>query len=271
MPTAAPSVGWQLLADAGVDVGLLADVMALNRKRLTAADGDAFYAMLSATSGIAAQNDLPPPPTFGPVKLLTDARAQVGQWMRLNVETVQITRIAITEPTRRVQLGQDHYFQIDAFADLGDVVIRVETDEKTDGEQAVFENRYPVSIVTLRMPEFLAAESSPNVVVAEISRQVAVDGFFYRLWSYKTEYMKQFGGAEQFGPLIMAARITNTTPDSRDPIGVSVIGWIAAVAILVGLFATILWHRITTRGDRAIRKKQNRSESESVQLPDSST
>lgn len=267
MPSVAPSMGWQLLADAGVDVGMLTDVMTLNRKPLVAADGDAFYAMLAATGGIATRTDVPTPPTFGPVKLLTDARAQVGQWMRLNVETVQITRVAVTENNRRQQLGQDHYFQIDAVADLGDVVIRVETGDDPNDEQAVFENRYPVSIVTLELPAFLAAAAGPNVIVAEVSRMVAVDGFFYRLWSYKTEYMKRFGGAEQFGPLVMAARMVDTTPNTRDPVGVSVIGWIAAAAVLAGLIATIVWHRWTTSGDRAIREKQKRREGGAVTLP----
>lgn len=267
MPSVAPSAGWQLLADAGVDVGLLAEVTALNRKPLVAADGDAFYAMMAATKTIAGETDLPTPPVFGPVKLLTDARAQVGQWMRLNVETVQVTRVAVTEQARREQLGQDHYFQIDAFADLGDVVIRVETGQESSDEQAVFENRYPVSIVTLDLPEVLAGRAGDAVVVAEVSRQVAVDGFFYRLWSYKSQYMKRFDDAEQFGPLVIAARIIDAAPNSRDPVGVSAIGWMAAAAVLVGLAATIVWHRWTTSGDRAIRAKQKRREGESVTLP----
>lgn len=267
MPSVAPSTGWQLLADAGVDVGLLAEVTSLNRKPLVAADGDAFYAILAAAETIAVEADLPTPPVFGPVKLLTDARAQVGQWMRLNVETVQVTRVAVTEPARRQQLGQDHYFQIDAFADLGDVVIRVDTGDGPGDEQAVFENRYPVSIVTLSLPDVLADQVGQNVIIAEVSRQVAVDGFFYRLWSYKSQYMKRFGDAEQFGPLVIAARIVDAAPNSRDPIGVSAIGWIAAVGVLAGLIVTIAWHRWTTSSDRAIREKQKLREGESVTLP----
>lgn len=271
MPAVAPSAGWQLLADAGVDLGLLADVTRLNRKPLLAADGDAFYAMLASTPRVAGDANLPAPPTFGPVKLLTDARAQVGQWMRLNVETAQVTRITVTQPDRREQLGQDHYFQIDAFADLGDVVIRVETGgepgDESAGESAVFENRYPVSIVTLSIPTVLAGDSGDRVIVAEVSRQVTVDGFFYRLWSYKSQYMKRFGDAEQFGPLVIAARIVDAAPGSRDPVGVSAIGWIAAAAVLTGLIVTIVWHRRTTSGDRAIRKKQKQREGKSVTLP----
>ncbi|QDT02897.1 hypothetical protein K227x_12760 [Rubripirellula lacrimiformis] len=270
MPSQSPSVGWQLLAETGVDLSGVAALASRNRKPLTAADGDAFYAILATSEQIGRRQDVPVPATVDAIELLTDPQAMAGQWIRMELETVQITRVTVTTENRIAQLHQDHYFQIDAVADLGNAVVKIE-DDNHGLPDAVFENRYPVSVVTTELPAFLNEaiwrQTGNQSVLAEINRPVAIDGFFLRLWSYQTQYMKQFGGEDQFGPLIVAARVTDRAPASADPVGVSIIGWIAAVAVLVVLVATFLWHRITSAGDRKIRERQKRRESEDLDFP----
>ncbi|TWU56121.1 hypothetical protein [Rubripirellula reticaptiva] len=271
IPRAANSVGWRLLAHEGVDIGMVADVSTRNRKPLVGADSDAFYAVLAAAKTVTQQSNLPPAVPASAVKMLTDATSMAGEWIRLELETVQITRISVIDPLRRSQLSADHYFQIDAVADLGRAVIKIESSEKDSNEtgeiapSATFENRYPVSIVTTELPAFLNEavwkQAGPDAVIAEVSRQVAIDGFFFRLWSYQSEYMERFGGEDQFGPLVIAARIIDQTPKTADPIGVSIIGKVAAVAVLAGLLATWIWHRLTTAGDQVVSRKRKQQQS----------
>ncbi|MGB7323822.1 MAG: hypothetical protein WBD31_03055 [Rubripirellula sp.] len=271
LPRAADSVGWRLLATEGVDIGMIADVSTRNRKPLVGADSDAFYAVLAAAKSMTQQSDLPTAVPVGAVKMLTDATSMSGEWIRLELETVQITRISVVDPLRRSQLNADQYFQIDAVADLGRAVIKIEgavQDSSEVGEvasSATFENRYPVSIVTTELPAFLNEavwkHAGPDAVIAEVSRQVAIDGFFFRLWSYQSEYMERFGGEDQFGPLVIAARIFDQTPKTADPIGVSIIGKVAAVVVLAGLLATWIWHRLTTAGDQVVSRKRKQQQS----------
>ena len=113
MTGAPPTAGWRMLTEAGVDAALITDIQTRDRQPLLPADGDAFYAMLAATKDLDSSAPLPQPTTVDAVSLLKNADAKVGQWIRVELETVQITRITVTDPQRQAQLGQDHYFQID--------------------------------------------------------------------------------------------------------------------------------------------------------------
>ena len=42
----------------------------------------------------------------------------------MEVDGVQITKIAVSSAKRQAQLGSDHYYQIDAIGDLGEVVVK---------------------------------------------------------------------------------------------------------------------------------------------------
>lgn len=270
-PAAAGRAGWQLLSDAGVDVSLLADVASRDRRALQSEDGDAFYSMLAAAAEISGQADLAPPTPADPVLLLRESRNLGGQWLRMDLETVQVTRIAVTEPARQAQLGSDHYYQIDAVGDLGNTVIRMERLPDDPGEPAVFANRYPVSVVIRELPEFLRqrirAQEGGDAVVSDVKVMIGADVFFYRLWSYSTDFMNQHGGMDQFGPLLIGARLSDREPTTDDPAGVSVIGWIAAVAVILAIVAVWYWNRRLSAQDLAVREKRKARDAQQLQLP----
>jgi hypothetical protein len=269
-PKAAANVGWRLLTEAGLDISLLSDASTRSRRPMLAQDGDAFYSLLAAAATIRERTTVPPPEVMDAVKLLQAPENLSGQWIRMDLETVQITRVAVTEPHRQNQLGSDHYYQIDAMGDLGNVVIRIDP-PTADGTAVTFNNRYPVSIVVRELPDFLikriSEQEAGDAVIANVKNMVGVDAFFYRLWSYSTEFMKQQGGGEQFGPLLVAAEIRDQEPTSSDPAGVFVIGWIVAIAIVCGILATWAWNRQTSLRDREVREKRKLRESEDLQLP----
>ena len=270
-PDSPESTGWQLLSEAGMDVSLIADVASRSRRPLLAEDGDAFYSMLAAAATVANRDHLPAATLGDPVRLLSNPEKLGGQWLRMNLETVQVTRIAVTEPDRQTQLGSDHYFQIDAMADLGNVVVKIEPTVGDVGPTASFQHRYPVSVVVRDLPPFLSqqirAQAGGDAIVSDIKLMVGVDVFFFRLWSYATDFMNQYGGQDQFGPLLIAARIHNQSPTSRDPAGVVVIGWIAAVAVILAIVATWWWSRRVTARDLEIRERRKSRESEQLQIP----
>ncbi|MDG2220323.1 MAG: hypothetical protein P8L85_03030 [Rubripirellula sp.] len=263
--------GWQLLSDAGFDVALLAGVQQRSRQPLVAQDGDGFYSMLAAARQIGKRADNPKAASLESVELLSRPEGLTGKWLSLVMETVQITRIAITDPARQDQLGQDHYFQIDAVVDLGEVIVKIERPDPSSGPPAIFENRYPVSVVAAEIPVFLQdrirLQQGGEAVVSEHRSLIAVDGFFYRLWSYESEFMSQNGGGDQFGPLLVAAKIMDRTPNADDPIGVRVIGWVAAVGVVAGILFFWVWSRLVAARDRDARRLRRQREADQVQLP----
>ena len=270
-PQAPQSEGWKLLSAAGLDINLIAEAGLRSRKPLIAEDAEAFYSLLEATAKVALFDPLPVPTTVEPVTLLSEPDGLVGQWLRMDLETVQITRIAVTEPHRQSQLGSDHYYQVDAVGDLNDVVIKIQRTDGDAGPPITFENRYPVSLVIRELPEFLKqqirAQEKGDAVLSEIKVLVQADVFFYRLWSYSTDFMSQMGGGDQFGPLLVAARIHNRQPTSADPAGVGVIGWIAAFGVVSAIVATWLWTRRTSARDAEIRRQRKERESEQLEIP----
>jgi len=270
-PRTTPKAGWQLLSDANFDLAMLAGAKQRSRQPLEAEDGEVFYALLASADQVGERDDLPSAEPIEPVELLKRPRELSGDWLTLVMETVQITRIAVTEPVRQDQLGQDHYFQIDAVVDLGNVVVKIERPDPNSGPPAIFENRYPVSVVSAKIPDFLRrrifAEEGGEAVVSQHRSLIAVDGFYFRLWSYQSEFMNQHGGGDQFGPLLVAARIQDRTPTAEDPAGVQVIGWIAAFTVIAGILFFWIWSRVMATRDRQASERRRQREADRVQLP----
>ena len=272
LPVSSSNLGWQLLRNQGVDISLLSDLGTRNRQTLLAEDGDAFYAMMAAASDIGQDRvEIPNPSEIEPVTLLQGSSELTGQWMQMNLETVLITRISVTEPQRQMELGSDHYYQIDAVGDLGKVVVQIERPAGDNGPPASFHNRYPVSVVTRSLPAFLETQiqrqEGGNAVISGLKTKIQMDGFFFRLWSYETDFMSQNGGGDQFGPLLIAAVIRNKQPDSTDPAGVNLIGSVAAFAVILAIFGVWAWQRKVDSLDRAVRERKKEKEAESLRIP----
>lgn len=263
-PTTAIHDGWKLLSENNFDVSQIDGLIKRNRQPLGADDADAFYTLARVADAIGYQSDadnLPTPKPVDPVSLLRNPTEMIGNWVALKVETVRITRVAVTKPERQQQLGGDHYFQIDAIGDLGDVKVQVSR-FAGDEDPVVFQNRYPVSIIAKQLPDFLDAlttdQFEESKVVTLVNHPLRFEGFFYRLWSYQNDLMNRQEGGDQFGPLMIAARLTDgQTKRASDPVGVSAIGYIAAVVILAGVIAASAWSIRTSRQDKLAKQKRN--------------
>lgn len=255
---------WALLARQGFDVSLLEAIRGRSGKPLLADDQVAFYELLRAADRIGRES-VPAPPRVDAGKLLREASETIGRRIQLPCQSIRITRVGIENAGLRERLGSDHYWQIDALGDLGNLSIRIESGAQ-GAEPVVFENRFPVSIVSLRLPAFfeplVSAGDGSSVVrsdVALVSRQLLIDGFFYRLWAYENDRMGRLGDARQIGPLIMASNIVDAEPPPGDLVGVDRIGYFAAFAAVLMLVITGTWLYRTGRADAIAQAKRRAS------------
>ena len=272
-PKQPPSDGWRLLSEAGVDLNGLAEVANRNRQQLQPEDSEAFYKLLSVSDEAAGQPlaSEVKPKSLSPVELLKTPKQHVGEWLKMRLRTVRVTRVAITEPSRREQVGKDHYYQIDATGDLGDVVVKLARPPGEQGDPIMFDGMYPVSLVALELPDFLSTaivqQEGGEAVAAMISKPVEIEGFFFRLWSYSSDFMERQNAGDQFGPLIVVANMYDRTPE-RDPAeDVNFIGYVALVAILLGLVGAVLWNRRNSDEDLNVRRRRQDRESQHITAP----
>jgi len=260
-----------MLGSLGFDVSLFDGVRARDRQSLRLEDSAAFYPLLRIAASLdEASSKAIEPRRLPPADLLQRSADLVGHYVQMDLQTVRLTRITVTEDVTKEQLGSDHYWQIDALGDLGNVVIRIESKEQTNSDSnkdngAIFENRYPVSIAVRNLPPFLLAaiekatgEDADVTDVAMFSTQIRINAVFFRLWSYDSDFMAQHGGGKQFGPLLIASRIEDIEPARGEAAAVSYLGWyVAAFALLFIAVATVAG-LLSSRRDAAA-KRRNRS------------
>ncbi|WP_233214527.1 LapA family protein [Rhodopirellula bahusiensis] len=260
-PAQPESLGWQVLSEMDVDITRLPEITALSRRPLMDADSEVFFSIIGAAdrAGSMPANEEPLGPIaaamraavveVSPTDLLKEPEKWMGQWIGIDVETVRWTRVSVELDDRAREVGSDHYYQIDAIGDLGNVQLKIATE---DGGVVTMENRYPVTLVAAELPAFLADEKALS---RTISKPVRVEGFFYRLWSYESDFMASHGG-KQFAPLLIAGRWADRTSASKDPIGVSWIGTFAAVGVVASILAALLYAWFNRRGDRLARQQR---------------
>ena len=258
MPVSTPSVGWSLLASQDVDMSLIADIATRSRTTLQPADSDAFFAILAAAKALSSGGvEAAAAKRVNPTDLLREDPRLHGEWIRLDVSTVRVTRVEVTNADRQHQLGQDHYFQIDASGDLGKTIVQLKRPDGDLGEPIKIGGRYPVSLVAAKLPEFLQNRTKGDrSVVTMVDHPVAIDGFFYRLWSYENEFMAREGGDKQIGPLIIVSRWQSRLPANKHSQGFAMLGYVMAAAIATAIIAIFLWTRRNEAEDARLRRKR---------------
>lgn len=211
-----------LLGDLGMDVGLFDVVRLRNRKAIGALDSECFYQLLSAM-GRAKAADLAKRTKgdfeIGP--LLIDPTRQHGKLMVVEGNARRVTRIAVDRPYTRDRLGIDHYFEVDIFIPLGNQVVKLGKDDNAP----VFRNNYPVTVCVRSLPEGL--DESDNV-----NELVRIPCFYFKLWAYKSEFIRQQGAKGQLSPLLVGIE-----PEivEYQPIATPIIGLIAVVVIVLAM------------------------------------
>ena len=253
--------GHRLLAEGGFDLRGLESLRRRNRQPLRAADREAFYQWLFpiAESARRAEDHSRSEPDQAserlrdPVVLLRQPDRWIGRRFEMPLETVQVTKVFVPESAKTNESIGDSYFQIDAFAWLVDSEVIIKPAAGQSGDPVVFQNRFPVSVVTRSVP---AAIDPGNDFQRSVRESIVVDGWLFRLWSYDTEATDNTD-AKQFGPLIVAIEVETAAAVGRDPAGVRGLGYFAAAGVSLGILGAVGLAWSYRRSDRR-RKSQRR-------------
>ena len=161
----------------------------------------------------------------------------------------RVTRVEIEDDEFRERFGIDHYYQLDVFVPLEGQVIQF-TSPDSSVERPIFENSYPVTVCTVRLPATLS--------VGEDQRfQVASDAFFFKLWAYRSRYVTSFDEDQlQLSPLLVGFQPRWIPPPASNSALPLLMG-LAFLAVLAGIW-TILWrlNRADVRAAAVRRRKR---------------
>ena len=258
MAFAAPRVAWLpdrehpdqgigpdqiLLGNLGMDVGLFDAVRSRNRLPIGAVERECFYALLAAADRAAPATvaDHARPLQLG--ALLQQPERQHGHVIRARGSLRRITKIAVGEPDIQQRFGIRHYYQLDVLIPLDDQAVEVRG-AKGEPSGPVYRDSFPFTYCTLRLP----AEFEPLVGESQISRPVAMDGFFFKLWAYHTPYVSKFDARQlQLSPMFIAVEPTD---QQRAPESGGRYALLAGIAFL--LLLAVVWFTVwaMNRSDR---------------------
>lgn len=200
-----------LLAQLGVDIGLLQQQRESNRKPFVAADREIFYQLLAAlrrsTPGQFATRvrkaiDLP--------ALLQQPEQHHGDLMLVSGQARRVTKVRVDEPDIQERFGLDHYFQLDVFMPLDRQIVRIGPKEK--GRDApTFRDTYPVTICVPALPPGLKEGEDTPV-------DVRVPAAFFKLWAYRSEFIASFDEKQlQLSPMFIGTEPQVIVPEAVYP------------------------------------------------------
>ena len=245
-PKLGVTAGHALLGRYGMDVGLIDDARRHDKRPLLAEDAECFYQMLAASARMDAGTmrarssplELGALIASAPVSDGAVARSKLavggGQHGRLFSAPVvarRILKVHIESADLREQLGIDHYFQIDAFLPLDDQVVHLQK-SPDDVSAPVFANSFPLTLCVAQLPEEMKEGE-------RLSERIIAVGFYFRLWSYDSQFLEDYGGdRQQLSPLLIGHALPSTTDNGLAR--TSPLWWIAGILLLALLGA--LWY-----------------------------
>jgi hypothetical protein len=197
-------------------------------------------------------------------------------WTECEVRIVRVTRITLDSSAQQRVLGQDHYYQLDCFADIGNVTFEI----PTEGDPITYAGEYPITCLAAEVPEWLQVQqptaglseeanvsSGTSDGEAELNEDVyypmlngKISGWFYRFWSYRTQEMTQRLGIKhrQITPLVVMSdfQITRGNTNPSSPGTITTIGWIGGL-MTVGA----IWWAVRSYG-----KSKNKQSKKPIQF-----
>jgi hypothetical protein len=225
------------LAKAGVDIGQFDYVRKENSKPLGSRDSDCFFQMLGAVKSLGA--GVPEHKTSF-VGLMNEPIESIGKAVSIEGRVRQCVPVKIQSDDTKQATGLDGYFQVTLFPDLDGQKIVV---SNPNGEDQVF-RRFPVTVCLTELPDGLTPAEMEG-------KQIALQGFFYRFWSYVSERANQDGVAGQVSPLVIASQ-TKVFASSQGQLNLFLGGLLFAMIVgmcLLGWYYSYQRHRGSDRTD----------------------
>lgn len=265
-------LGWKSLLDRGWNLNWIDMLESLQGKPMTARESEPFYRLLRCSNSPLASGTDPSELVLSVMQAIQ--RAETGKSNRRSTAndtsssghraqgTVQIRRvqrIEVSDPDQQNWLGADHYYQLDGFADIGPNRITIRYEE-TD-QPLVFEKEFPITLVARKVPESLLIEADdalPGQTQAWYPRtRVAVAGWFYRMWRFKTTQVSEAtqGKESQLGPMMVIDRFEAAAPPAIEGASKMSPTWVKAIALMIGVLGG-LWILLQIR--QGIRNPRSR-------------
>lgn len=229
----------QRLSRLGWDLAYLDTVRQHSQQPLRAPEAASFYSLLRGTSAPLASEGA----EHTLLQVLAEPREMVGARIQWPVRLVSGSLVTVSDGRYREWLGAEHYYQFDGLVDIGRQTVQYNIAGATDAVGVKFEGEFPVTIVMRETSPFVPAEAmAAGQLSWAVGEYVQVSGLFYRLWSYESELMSgESTAARQAAPLVIANRLTRSTPAIRQT--ATTTGWFgyALTITIVGILAVILW------------------------------
>jgi hypothetical protein len=251
-PTAGVSQGVALLGTTGMDVSLLSDVA--QGKPLGHEDRECFYQMLYAAGRLdPAELPLAATKSADIQRMLKRPEACAGELMTLSGNVRRAIRIEVSDFDVRERFGIDHYYEIVLFLPLQQPLKLV---DPHDGDSRTYRT-FPITICVRQLPSEMPRGP-------EIQHHIQVTGFYMKLRSYRSRFMRDSRGDQgaepaprrQISPLLVGVQVKSIerAPPSRRGLGLLLAGGFLAVLVTIGLVAR--WYR---RSDRAFEQWRRRT------------
>ncbi len=239
--------GQMVLADGGLDIGLLDDIRQYSDAAVGTAEHDVFQQFLRAVDRADEQGN---PPIGKPVDLVVLAqspREHVGQLFLVEGKLRRITPVEVPDDFPGVMVEDHRYFQLDVFVPLGHRTLVLGAG--SDGPSVEIHGGFGVTVLLARLPSELKNRELPV--------EVAVPAFFLKIWKHKTIATRAVSPELRrpnpvFVGLPRAARVV----DAEDPTGLGLLiaaFWIGLIGVVAGL---VVWSRGRSRSHLSRREIQ---------------
>jgi hypothetical protein len=250
-----------LLAQLGMDVGLLDIVRSRNNKPISAAERECFYAMLQAAGRAAPQQLSQHASDMQLAPLLQQPQSLQGDVLRVRGSVRRITRVLVQEQDVQRQYGITAYYQLDVLVPLGNTEVAIQGDQ-AGGEGPVYRSNFPFTCCTLAIP----AEWESLVGKQRINVAAVLEGFFLKIWAYSNPYVASFDERQrQLSPMLILHRPTVPRPAETANRRWQIVWGAAFLTLLITIWGTVWWLNHTDR-ERTRSVLQKRLDSQ--QQPD---
>jgi hypothetical protein len=235
-----------LLASKGMDIGQLD--LVLDRRSITALERECFYQMLDAAKRIDPKSQKLPDAgdeLLGP--MLQKPREMRGRQFALRGQVRRVQEIRVNERDLGERFNIDHYYQVDMFLPLENQKIKM-----GEGEDApLFESYFPVVFCVAQLPRGMKPDDL-------VDREARIPAFYFKLWSYETEFMRRYGDRPtQLSPMLIG-RQPEVLHLPEQPL--ADLGTFAAALFVLTLGVTWVWvwqmHKRDTVRDREDRRRR---------------
>lgn len=177
--------------------------------------------------------------------MLAEPQRSRGRLVLVRCLARRILEVKVTDPEVRRRFGFDHYYQVDAIANL-ELTVRLNAPRRVEQGRVVTEVQdmwsHPVTFCVRRLPQGLSAGE-------KLHEEIIVPAFFFKNWSYDTLDLEGDKSGRRMAPLLIASEpIRELPPPSGTNSTAGLLAGALIAVVLIGIWIAV-W-----RTNRAARR-----------------